>query len=283
MVNTLEKIMHNWEEYAFPSAGGIQLHPDSPIDINYIWAGYEDDYANISTYDATTAYLVVEWNNPGGWWQPGTDTMGYYPLNSTDTYYDQSWNSRDLSTNYGSVSYWTYHGVDCAYINVWELRTSAFTAINTTTITESVWYYQDAAPNNDNATIMWARNWTQGQSIWPIMANWWPDSKYGLCAYWDDASSTSCSSATTLTSGWHHIVQTYDGTTMTLYVDWVSVVTQSYSIFSWGISYLQLSRDSDLDRSIKGCLSEAIFESKCWSSAEVLAYFNNTKSNYGIS
>lgn len=264
--------------------GWIQLSPDSPLQLDYLWAGYEDDYANVSTYGDTTAYLVIEWNNPWSWWQPTADTLGYYPLNSTDTNTDQSGNSRDLVTSYGTVRYWTHHWVDCAAFDVWELRTSVFTGVVFNgKLTTSIWYYQDATPNNDNWTIMWAREDDNGPEFGPIVANGWPDGKYWVCGYATGYNATNTTAATQLTNWWHHICQTYDNWTHTIYIDWVASWTMSYTLGWSTVWMLQISRDSDLDRSIKWCLSEAIFEKKCWSATDVLNYYNQTKNNYGIS
>lgn len=64
MTNTLNKIIHNGDEYEFPSGGGDVLVSDQPNNIltswMKIWAWTEADYLNLGTYDSNTLYLIVE-------------------------------------------------------------------------------------------------------------------------------------------------------------------------------------------------------------------------------
>ena len=65
MTNTLNKIIHNGDEYEFPTGWWDVLVSDQPNNIltswMKIWAGTEWDYANLSSYDNNTVYLTVEW------------------------------------------------------------------------------------------------------------------------------------------------------------------------------------------------------------------------------
>ena len=83
MTNTLNKIIHNGDEYLFPEwfspdnawttddvltktangyewsapSGWLQVAPNSPITwIKYVWYGTESDYANLSQYYTDTPW-----------------------------------------------------------------------------------------------------------------------------------------------------------------------------------------------------------------------------------
>lgn len=64
MTNTLNKIIHNGDEYEFPSGGWDVLVSDQPNNIltswMKIWAGLESDYLNLAIYDSNTLYLIIE-------------------------------------------------------------------------------------------------------------------------------------------------------------------------------------------------------------------------------
>lgn len=51
-------------------------------------------------------------------WSPSSDTLAYYPLNSTSTLNDMSWNNYTL-TNSWSVAFGVNQWVDCAWFTSW--------------------------------------------------------------------------------------------------------------------------------------------------------------------
>lgn len=63
MTNTLNKIIHNGDEYELPSGWGDVLVSDQPNNIltswMKIWCGEETDYANLGTHDDNTIYLTI--------------------------------------------------------------------------------------------------------------------------------------------------------------------------------------------------------------------------------
>lgn len=64
MTNTLNKIIHNGDEYEFPSGGWDVLVSDQPNNILTSWmkirAGTQADYEALTSYDTNTLYLVIE-------------------------------------------------------------------------------------------------------------------------------------------------------------------------------------------------------------------------------
>jgi len=104
-----------------------------------------------------------------------------------------------------------------------------------------------------------------------------------------DGSGTTATSTTTVSdNAWHHIVGTYDGTNMEIYVDGSSEDTntasyaQNYSGY-WRIGGYKLSTWAGAnDGYLAARIGEARVYYKELSAAEVLSNFNSTKARYGL-
>ena len=232
-------------------------------------------------------YLWQEWN-----WSPWADTIAYYPLTSTTTVNDQSWSGLNLTWS-GTYSFGTYWGVDCCYINTWMLQT-AYSWSSSNPLTLSIWYNRQATPTNDTGVTIatWQTSWVYtplsiGDNKPSSRPNTW-DSQWGIYLFAQSASwsNRTASTDTHITaSTWHYLCATSYNWTSKLYVDGVLVNTLSRWISNF--NYLLISRwkapsDSN-DRSMKGYVSEAIFEKKERTAEEIKDYYNGTKSIYGIS
>ena len=91
------------------------------------------------------------------------------------------------------------------------------------------------------------------------------------------------SSLTYLENAWHLITITRDWDTQIMYHDWIAFSTatkmnQNYTYWS-----IDLLRRSDSWQQRPWYMSDFIVDSKAWSAADVLTYFNNNKSKYWIS
>lgn len=251
-----------------------------------IWWGTQANYESL-TPDSNTAYLIVasQPTPPSPWRQPWANTIAYYPLDSANTVGDLSGNNYTLINDWG-ISFWTYNWVDCCYINSWMLS-SQITSVSRNALTYNIWYCEESAPTYDNGSLI-SMSYADPRSSWgfftgvvrakgrPSWAYW---IAWAIAIPWSDAGSTA-SSVTANT--WYNICYTFDGSVWTLYVNWqlIGTVTESWSN---DITYLNISRSMDLNRSIKWYVSEAIYEDKIWTQTEITNYFNDTKANYWIS
>ena len=241
---------------------------------------------NISEiYKGSTKIRPSWW---GGWWTPWADTIAYYPLTSQTTVYDQSGNNHTLTELHTAkpwtISYWTYWGVDCCYIDIWELSTS----ITTYTWARTVlwWYQQIWNPNNDSSWIFWYGNNTMWTWRW-IAINWYTRPATDKVCWLAEGVITGSTSLSLNT--WYFIAMTLDWTrniwAAKIYVNgqldgqntsqlWSSIPSTNKIWISW---------DSWDDRSMRWYVSEVIFEKKEWTMQEISDYFNATKSIYWIS
>ena len=102
-------------------------------------------------------------------WTPWENTIAYYPLTSTDTVNDRSWNwlngTQNWTITFGSWLWW----VDCALFswNTWSYIQVAHNAkMATNTITYSMWL---ASKNYDwNRWIVYKWAFSNGNGIYSI-------------------------------------------------------------------------------------------------------------------
>lgn len=253
------------------------------------WTTYY--YAAFAVWDNGTESISNVRNvTPSSWWTPWADTIWYYPLTSSTQWTDQSGNGRDF-TAHGSITYWTYGWVSCCYVNQWQLNymfpNSGDWLPSSWNYTISLWYYHVANPSQDNGQMA---QFSQGSNMWDsrigmdIPVTWPSDvSNKPWLAIITSSWGRFSSPAISLTlNAWHHCVVTKNGSTLTLYVNWVSSASTTYGGY-WDLWNYWISRDETYTRSIIGYVSNAIFEKKCWTASEVADYFDDTKADYWIS
>ena len=202
---------------------------------------------------------IYVWNNE---WLPWENTIAYYPLTSSSTTSDKSWNNRNL-TNYNNVAFWTYAGVNCAYFagNKMILYNSNFPARWTWKRTFSCWMYT-TSNNYQTVIAMWN---SESTSLFLVIKN-------GLI----DGTSISVS-----LNQWHNIVYTVWNNTLKMYIDGVEQYSSSYTVSNTASIWLGRVTYAE-DKNYLWYLSEVIIESKTWNQSEVLSYYNSTKSNYWL-
>lgn len=214
----------------------------------------------------------------GGWWrQPWANTLLYCPLNSTDTYTDQSWNNVQTTSNW--VSFWTYVWVDCAYFDFnWSHKIVIPTIAWTFTyMTMSVWSYMT---NNNAVTQIFMIEWNntnlslQPSSSWQLQSQTYDGGDH----YVTDGNGLNA---------WHHQVVVWDNGTSYLYVDGQFIWSDNTSsIINMGILDGAMWWHAAENNNIFAYwwyLSNAILEDKARTAQEVADYFNQTKFLYGIS
>lgn len=208
------------------------------------------------------------------WWIPNANTIAYYPLTATSINSDMSWNWNTLTTNTWVV-FWTYAGVSCAYANSKYLRWSVTNLPSWASArTTSIWFY--AISYNSSQTWIFSYWDNSSGKRWCMMAlnSWWQK------AYLADSNGDVSDGAIT-TWTWYNMIATYDGTTAKLYLNgqlgnsWTKVLdTYLSDIWIWAQNWNT--------QIFNWYLSEAIVENRAWSDAEILSYYNKTKSNYGL-
>ena len=238
------------------------------------------------TTDIKEVYLGSTKVRPSGW-TPWANTIAYYPLTAQDTTSDKSWNGHTLS-KYGSwtTTFWNYGWVSCLYIYNDAMFYSTIPNTSASNgITQSIWYYQVNAPQYDNwwlqAFNAYSPTNDAARYISSNIMNWlW--NKYWFM-WWISNGGDTYTSTASVTSGWHNVITTFSWTTITLYVDWNEIGTASRSLSYEPQTYISISRrTSGYNRSLRGYVSNAIFENKARTAQEVADYYNLTKWNYWL-
>lgn len=272
---------YEWANESGWGGGWIQLAANSPINLAYIWAGYEDDYANISAYDATTAYLVIEWNNPWGWWQPGTNTLAYFPYTTNAT--EQIWNITYVQWTQPTIGSYTSAGVACAEFTSSTSPTYHGGLTLPTIFTVSAWVYNTGFYQYDGKIVDFSYG-SVTTSV-PMRAVLMYAGSFNGTGEINGGSSSMTTSSVSQ-NAWHHVVWVWNSSTgnQTIYVDWVQAATNSCtSLWTWDAS-LTIGNQfwDEIPRHFVGYMSQLIIESWEWSATNVLNYYTATKSNYGI-
>lgn len=224
--------------------------------------------------------------------EPWENTVAYYPLTSTTTVNDMSSKQNNLTSNW-TIQYWDYGDVDCCFIDWHGMLYTGITSITASSwITLNVRYRETNNPTWDCSTILAfnpydpTTRWNRLNSMCRL--NWAYSIWYWLIWFIDDWKSWWTYSYTspvyTFTQNQrYNICYTYEWNSMKFYVNWVLEWTATRTTQDNTLSYISISRNVDVNSSIRWYLSKAIFESKARTSQEISDYFNGTKSLYGIS
>jgi len=209
-------------------------------------------------------------------WAPWENTIAYYPLTSSSTNNDESWNWHTL-TNY-NVSFWALSGVDCA-TNSWNanLFCNLWLKISDYDFTINTWVYK-----------------TWGKNTWVIRSFWNPDSssiylawtswRSPYLAFWN---TVIFSWASMSNNTWYNICCTYNSSTLTgkIYINGQlsasSTLSSALSVWDnnvWLLNGSWVGRDD----SLYGWLSRTIIEKTERSDTDTAMHYNVTKSNYWL-
>jgi len=224
-------------------------------------------YPNNTETELKNAYIG---EYPGGW-QPWANTIAYYPLNSTYTDTDQSWNWNNGTTvwtlsywnNYCQFSSWNYISIP-KIIPYWANPYTILVWYNTPDASwhQNVVYCQVNSNRNNTGSALFIYQWH---------LYYWGKGNYD----WD-ISSVSISNDT-----WYNIVFTYNWTQLECFVNGVSKWTFNRNISSTAPDTANIGKS--LIEICIGKTSNLIIENKVRTAQEVLDYFDLTKWNYWIS
>ena len=221
------------------------------------------------------------------WWKPNANTLAYYPL-SIDTK-DYSWNGRDgtnsnVTFSNGIATFnWSNAMVtvaDASWQRPWNNMTiSLWGKANSWTHTES---WQDLF-------LLWKfqfySSWLYNMFYRIIIVNstknalWWFSS-------WADYSTYPLETTAPISlDTWYLYTITTEWTSKKFYLNWTLInqatsntttSTNSVPLTIWNWWY------NNHQAYFNWNISNVILENKTWTSAEVLNYYNTTKSNYGL-
>lgn len=225
-------------------------------------------------YKLTGMYIGNQKIRPNGW-KPWANTLLYLPLNSTDTYTDQSWNSV-VTTNNGTT-FWTNYWVDCGYFNSSNIQVTTFTVPSAWTIL--CWCY-------NTWTVWWDGHIIDiGSSTRRLLTSydeWWP--WYWALSDWDLIRTTWF----TYQNQWILYAFTFENGAQNLIIKWNSIddslpTTYSFSSFTPTAMNVWNEWNNWATRYFLGWMSNLIFEDKAWTATEINNYYDQTKWNYWIS
>ena len=221
-------------------------------------------------------YLIREYQ---AWWQPWANTVAYYPLDATNQLNDLSWNGYTLTDNAG-YTFWTYQWVSCVYMtwNYSHLNSSTVPVWNTRTVLARI-YCTRANYNQQWVVCTWSSYQTDIIWMWVYQNKGYVTDWYTGDTYW----------TTNIINGRHLLAFTWTSWGwIKLYVDWVLDTTSPiYTRSTWTWFTIGSKTYSDpwsaWSQPYQWYISNVIYEDKIWTADEIQAYFNQTKSLYGIS
>ena len=211
---------------------------------------------------------------PDFWRHVNANTLLYLPFDTTNTKNDMSNNHR-TTTQWGSVVYGTYQGVNCwNFEGQWYVQVATWNIPSQYTIivraNNTQWYYSwdwkmiDFRISWWNETIIWfSTNWRWSSKLWQfnnstqnkwfmfaLKCNWWS----GTCRMlwqWVD-----------LTISWSWLI---NNQTPAAFNFW-----NEYNNASWTPRYF------------KGLISQAIMEQWLRTDADIIKHYNKLKNKYWI-
>lgn len=219
----------------------------------------------------------------GEWWQPWANTLAYYPLTSVSTTSDLSWNNYDL-TNDWNTQFWTYAGVDCAYINFnWR------TALSNSTLWGQIWtnapftysaWVNSMYVNSERGILSCYKSWAWDEDRAITIMN---DGKIRF--YINSGGAHFAYTSSISANTWYYIVGTLDWTDMKVYLNAVlSETTASwYTTDTSSMAFAIWTKHPSQSNAFEWYVSDVIIENKARTAQEIEDYYNQTKFLYWIS
>ena len=221
------------------------------------------------------------------WWTPDASrTLLYLPLESNAT--DYSWNS--ITTTPSNVTYWTLWWVTCAIAN-WSSSIITFNEILSSWLTEwtvSAFLYADFTrwSSDEYKNILYYRV----TNLWMVWIDArYTDNKQKLNSY--VANRWEYYITSNLSYKWHHILMTFDNSSVKYYWDWNKIWDYTSSTSSvwwywqwtwWNTRQIFRWNPNTSNNYWKWWCREMIFEKKMWSDDDITTYYNYMKTKLWI-
>lgn len=206
------------------------------------------------------------------WWQPTVNTIAWYPLNSTTTVNDASWNGHNWTLNWNI----TYDSISATFTPQNFIDIPTIIPYWTNPFSISVWWYYQSWWG---CIFFQQFNSSTGNSAIQLWAWWW------TCSSWSKWSNDWNNITPVSDSVWNNFVLTYDGSSLKLYLNWTLKWTKTRTISTATPNYWWIGKGwetywpwySDWK------ISNLIIEDKTRTAQEVADYYDLTKYLYGIS
>lgn len=256
----------------------------------YLW---NTEPSKIFVWDTAISKVFVGdtkvWPIWWGWWTPWPNTILYFPLHS---------DTKDIiaGVSVSNMAWWTlptyetptWVSIPCAKFNKWVRRmmgTTSQLVSGTWARTISGW----VCPSRNNSRFAIASYWTSGSNSAFSLYTYDGSSDNDKLRFTSYGYDSNYWTASININTWYNIVVTYESWTIKWYVNGVQDGSFSKTLGTTK-NRLTLWADSTTSISITmpqqwlyWYLSSIIFENVAWSSTDVLNYYNNNKSIYGLS
>ena len=233
----------------------------------YVWTS-EIKNIYVWTTPVKEVYVWTTKVRPSGW-TPTSNTVVYYPLTTSTTTTDQSWNGKNLTKN-GTVTFGTYQWVNCAYFNWSYLYNTNITTLPQWNSARTVSFYVYCTWT-DKCIFTWWNTSSDHVIGWFInnQGRFNDTTYYWSSFYWN----------TNVRNAWHNIMLISDGSTKRIYVDGVldgsNSSTYNTSWYPLYIGYLSWA-----NYNFVWYLWDFLIENIAWNATKVLDYYNLTKGKY---
>lgn len=278
MTNTLNKIMHNGDEYLLPS--WIPNSTDwTTSTVSNIRVGTDTEYWLITPVEWQVS-IVYKYVAPPAPRTPWEDTIAYYKFE--DDYDDYSWNWYNItstgSTQLTSSNWLKYLDCNDSFASTSNIDT--LTSYSDYTIMAYAYFISPTTPGDRRL----GRAFKDGGSRWwmaMVLGPWWWEIRW-----WNNTNKyTNIASGVVPADQWVHVAVVVLNWEWSLYVNWVQTVL----LASWALApnhnttpfYVWANQDTNTFW--HGYFSKLIIEKKGWTAQEISDYFNQTKAPYWIS
>ena len=204
---------------------------------------------------------------------PWDNTVAYYPLNSTYTNTDQSWNNRNGTTTWTLTYYDNY----CQFESGKYISIPTSIPYGTNPFTLSIWFNSSNVSGHQNWFYNQFESGTNNSAIWLYVYS-------GQLQLWSKWSSDRNSITSISANTWYNAIITYNWSTLTCYVNGTQVGTKNRAISSATPNYAWIWCWGEYNGRVYciAKLSNFIIENKVRTAQEVANYYNSTKANYGL-
>lgn len=238
--------------------------------------------------EVTKVYLWTTQVRPAWWggWQPDANTIAWYPLDSTNTINDKSWNGYNLTNSW--ITFGTNWWVDCANMtsSVYAYSTNIPLPSWNNARTISYWFYNTSVIGDTYYLGYGSQNY--GQFFAPCVSgsNHWFFMGYGSTSNYDYYTSLQLTTG----SWWLYTITMWDWY-LKFYYNWNLVDSVSWRTYNttavgstWKLTvWCRLSTWAQPEKYINWYMSNLIFENAAWTAQEISDYYDLTKWDYWIS